>query len=369
MAQSFPTFEFQNIQVEAVVQEAFDLCGKISDEVSGYEKKSALNSLNYIFSEWANQGVNLFAIQSSVIALTAGQNVYSMPAGLVDITEMTCAQFTRPLNGTAASSAGGTPANCFNPLATGGCQQTSPNGNISFLYEPLPTPTPPPYYPLTPPQAYQNPPYQIYYVGITAHSNSTYTLVIEYSNDDVNWFTALETNPTMYYAGIPVWFYLNNPAAALRWRVREVGGNTLWLDQIYFSIPQNSYYMKRISREVYTSVPIKPTQGGLGSWYLDREKVPTLYLWPTPDLSFPYLVFNYMQEIPDVLKFTDTLYVPKRYMKAVASCLGAEIASKFYKDQFQMLDAKAQKSYLIASIEDAERADMHIGVDLTSYFQ
>lgn len=362
MAQSFPTFEFQNIPVDLVVQEAFDLCGKISDEVSGYEKKSALNSLNYIFSEWANQGVNLFAIQSSVIALAAGQNVYTMPPGLVDVTEMTCVQFIRPLNGTAASSAGGNAANCFNPLATGGCQQTSPDGNISFLYEPLPPVA-------NMPDNYQNPPYQIYYVGITAHANSTYTLVIEYSNDNVNWFTALETNPTTYYANIPVWFYLTNPGAALRWRVRETGGATLWLDQINFSIPKNSYYMKRISREVYTSVPIKPTQGGLGSWYLDREKVPTLYLWPTPDLTFPYLVFNYMQEIPDVLKFTDTLYVPKRYMKAVSSCLAAEIASKFYKDQFPMLDAKAQKSYLIASTEDAERADMHIGIDLTPYFR
>jgi hypothetical protein len=127
--------------------------------------------------------------------------------------------------------------------------------------------------------------------------------------------------------------------------------------------------MKRISREVYTSVANKTTTGGLGSWYLDREKDPILYLWPTPDISFPYLVFNYMQEIPDVLKFSDTLYVPKRYMKAVSSTLAAEMASKFYKDQFQMLDAKAQRSYQIAAAEDSERADMHIGADLTSYFQ
>lgn len=363
MPQSFPTFEFQNIPVDAVVKEAFDLCGKISDEVSGYEKQSALNSLNYIFSEWANQGVNLFAIQSSVIALTAGQNAYAMPAGLVDITEMTCSQFIRPLNGVAASSAGGNAQNCFDPLATGGCQQTAPNGNISFHFTPLPPPLPSP--------TYTNPPYQIYYVGIQAQGPdpSIYTLVIEYSNNNTDWFTALETNPTTYYEGRPVWFSLTFPGNGFYWRVRETGDATLWLNQIYFSIPKNSYYMKRISREVYTSVPVKPTQGGLGSWYLDREKVPTLYLWPTPDLSFPYLVFNYMQEIPDVLKFTDTLYLPKRYMKAASACLGAEVASKFYKDQFSMLDAKAQKSYLIASTEDAERADMHVGIDLTSYFQ
>ena len=362
MAQSFPTFQFQNIPVDNVIQEAFDLCGKISDEVSGYEKQSALNSLNYIFAEWANQGVNLFAIESSVISLNQGQNAYTMPGGLVDITEMTCAQFTRLLNGTAASSAGGNASNCFNPLATGGCQQTSPNGNISFNFTPLP-PVP------TPPSSYTNPPYQIYYVGIQAQNVSTYTLAIEYSNDNINWSLALQTNPTNYVPGVQTWFYMTTPGNGLWWRVRETGGNTLWLNQIYFSVPLNSYYMKRISREVYTSVPNKTTQGGLGSWYLDREKDPVLYLWPTPDLSFPYIIFNYMQEIPDVLKFSDTLYVPKRYMKAVASCLAAEMASKFYKDQFEMLDAKAQRSYLIASTEDAERADMHIGVDLTSYFQ
>jgi hypothetical protein len=369
MTQSFPTFQFQNIPVNAVVQEAFDLCGKVSDEVSGYEKQSALNSLNYIFAEWANQGVNLFAIESSVIQLSGGQNIYSMPDGLVDITEMTCSQFQRPLNGVAESSDGGNPENCFNPLATDGCQQIAPNGNISFKYIPLPPPPRPPLYPPVPIPPYSNPPYQIYYVGITAQELSTYTLAIEYSNDNINWNLALQTNPTNYVPGVPTWFYLNTPGIGLWWRVRETGGATLWLNQINFSMPTNSYYMKRISREVYTSVPSKTTTGGLGSWYLDREKVPTLYLWPTPDLSFPYLVFNYMQEIPDVLKFSDTLYVPKRYMKAVSSCLAAEISSKFYKDQFAMLDAKAQRSYLIASTEDAERADMHIGVDLTSYFQ
>ena len=371
MTQSFPTFKFQDIPVDSIVREAFDLCGKISDEVSGYEKQSALNSLNYIFAEWANQGVNLFAIESSVIALVNGQNAYAMPAGLVDITEMTCAQFTRPLNGTAASSAGGVAQNCFDPLATEGCEQTEPNGNISFHYVAIPTPTPPPYFPPQPQPLNANPPYQIYYVGIQAQGPdpSIYTLVIEYSNNNQDWFTALETNPTTYYAGIPVWYSLTFPGNGFYWRVRETGGATLWLNQIYFSMPKNSYYMKRISREVYTSVPNKTTTGGLGTWYLDREKDPILYLWPTPDVSFPYLVFNYMQEIPDVLKFSDTLYVPKRYMKAVSSTLAAEMASKFYKDQFQMLDAKAQRSYQIAAAEDSERADMHIGVDLTSYFQ
>ena len=362
MAQSFPTFQFQNIPVNDIMQEAFDLCGKISDEVSGYEKQSALNSLNYIFSEWANQGVNLFSIQSAVVPLSAGQNAYTMPDGLVDITEMTCSQFIRPLNGTAASSAGGTAQNCFDPLATGGCQQTSPDGDISFHYTTLP-PSP------DLPANYTNPPYQIYYVGIQAQNVSTYTLAIEYSIDGTNWKLALQTNPTNYIPGTPVWFYLTAPGNGLYWRVRETGGATLWLNQIYFSIPKNSYYMKRISREVYTSVPVKPTQGGLGSWYLDREKVPVLYLWPTPDLTFPYLVFNYMQEIPDVLKFTDRLYVPKRYMKAVSATLAAEMASKFYVDRFPMLDAKAQRSYQLAADEDAERADMNIGIDVTSYYQ
>lgn len=369
MTQSFPTFNFQNIPVDSIVQEAFDLCGKISDEVSAYEKQSALNSLNYIFAEWANQGVNLFAIESAVIALRDGQNAYSMPDGMVDITEMTCAQFTRPLNGLAYSSAGGNPQNCFNPISIDGCQQVSPNGNISFHYTAVPPSPPSPLYPTQSASLNTNPPYQIYYVGIQAHAVSKYTLAVEYSNDNVNWFTALEATPVTYYPGIPVWFSLPFPGNGFWWRVRETGGATLWLDQIYFSIPNNSYLMTRISREVYTSVPNKPVTGGLGSWYLDREKVPTLYLWPTPDLSFPYLVFNYMQEIPDVLKFSDTLYVPKRYMKAVSSCLAAEMASKFYKDQFAMLDAKAQRSYQIAAVEDAERADMHIGVDLTSYFQ
>lgn len=347
--QSFPTYNFQNITVEEILKEAFEQCGEIFDSVNGLEKESAKRSLNFMFSEWVNLGLNLFTVNNAIIPLVLGQNEYSLPSGLIDITEMTCSQFTRMLGGTAFSSAGGNANNCFDGDSSSGCLQTAPNGNISYNYGP----------------GTQN---QIYYVGIQSNANETYTLAFEYSLDDDNWTTAFLSSPTYYPVGRQIWYVLPVSAAANVWRIRETGGNTLNIQEIYFNQPSNSYMLKRMSREMYTSISNKTMQGGLGSWYLDKTKVPTLFMWPTPDLSFPFLVYNYMSDIPDVLRFTDTLYVPKRFMKAVAYGLSALIADKFYKDQFPIRDQIAKEAYTNAAVEDSERADMHIWVDCTSYF-
>lgn len=347
--QSYPTFEFQNIQVEEVITESFEQCGLLGPEASALQKVSARRSLNLMFSDWVNMGLNLFTVKKGIIQLVMGQNTYSVPPGIVDMLEVNCVQITRQLDGIAASSAGGEPENCFDGDSSTGCLQTAPDGNISYNYGPLTQ-------------------YQIYHVGIQTVENSIYTLVFEYSLDNENWVTVQETGPVTYTAQQAIYYALPNTAAANVWRIREVGGATLNISEIYLNIPTNSYFMNLLSRELYTSISNKPLQGGLGGYYLDRTKVPTLYLWPTPDLTFPFLTFNYVQDIPDVLKFTDTLYLPKRFMKAVTSGLAALISQKFFPEKYDMLANAADIAYQNASNEDAEKAKMHISADLTSYY-
>ena len=47
-----------NLQIEEIIEEAFERCGL--EVLGGYDLKTARRSLNLMFSEWANRGLNLW---------------------------------------------------------------------------------------------------------------------------------------------------------------------------------------------------------------------------------------------------------------------------------------------------------------------
>ena len=68
-----------------IVEEAFERAG--SELRSGYDLKTARRSLNLLFADWANRGVNLWTIDSSTIPLVAGTATYTLPSDTVDLLE------------------------------------------------------------------------------------------------------------------------------------------------------------------------------------------------------------------------------------------------------------------------------------------
>ena len=76
-----------NLSVEEVVEEAFERCGL--EVRSGYDLKTARRSMNLIFSDWANRGLNLWTIDYGFQTLTAGTNFYAINQNVVDIIDAT----------------------------------------------------------------------------------------------------------------------------------------------------------------------------------------------------------------------------------------------------------------------------------------
>lgn len=74
-----------NMDLTEIVEEAFERAG--SELRSGYDLKTARRSLNLLFADWANRGVNLWTIDSSTIPMVAGTATYSLPADTVDLLE------------------------------------------------------------------------------------------------------------------------------------------------------------------------------------------------------------------------------------------------------------------------------------------
>ena len=68
-----------------LVEEAFERCG--SELRSGYDLRTARRSLNLLFADWANRGINMWTFEQGTIPLVAGTATYNLPADTVDLME------------------------------------------------------------------------------------------------------------------------------------------------------------------------------------------------------------------------------------------------------------------------------------------
>jgi hypothetical protein len=74
-----------NLDLSEIVEEAFERAG--SELRSGYDLRTARRSLNLLFADWANRGVNMWTFDQGTINLVPGQNTYPLPTDTVDLLE------------------------------------------------------------------------------------------------------------------------------------------------------------------------------------------------------------------------------------------------------------------------------------------
>ena len=74
-----------NLDLTELVEEAFERVG--SELRTGYDLKTARRSLNLLFADWANRGVNMWTFEQGTIDLVQGQNTYALPNDTVDLLE------------------------------------------------------------------------------------------------------------------------------------------------------------------------------------------------------------------------------------------------------------------------------------------
>jgi len=74
-----------NLDLTELVEEAFERAG--SELRTGYDLRTARRSLNIMFADWANRGINLWTIETGTIDLVQGQNTYPLPDDTIDLLE------------------------------------------------------------------------------------------------------------------------------------------------------------------------------------------------------------------------------------------------------------------------------------------
>jgi len=74
-----------NLDLNDMVEEAFERAG--SEMRTGYDLRTARRSLNLLFADWANRGVNMWTFEQNTITLVAGQPTYALPDDTVDLLD------------------------------------------------------------------------------------------------------------------------------------------------------------------------------------------------------------------------------------------------------------------------------------------
>ena len=76
-----------NLDVGEIIEEAYERCGL--EVRTGYDARTARRSLNLMFADWANRGLNLWTVKQGTITLTAGQAQETLTDDVVDLLEVT----------------------------------------------------------------------------------------------------------------------------------------------------------------------------------------------------------------------------------------------------------------------------------------
>ena len=75
-----------NLDVAEVIEEAYERCGL--EVRTGYDARTARRSLNLMFADWANRGLNLWTVSSATVTLTQGTATVTLGSDVVSILEV-----------------------------------------------------------------------------------------------------------------------------------------------------------------------------------------------------------------------------------------------------------------------------------------
>jgi len=72
-----------NLDIDDLIAEAFERCGL--ETRTGYDILTARRSLNLLFADWANRGLNLWTIEQRQTTMVVGQAEYTLPSDTVNV--------------------------------------------------------------------------------------------------------------------------------------------------------------------------------------------------------------------------------------------------------------------------------------------
>ena len=125
--------------------------------------------------------------------------------------------------------------------------------------------------------------------------------------------------------------------------------------------------LSRISRADYEMLPSKDSEGKPSQFYFERTTTPTLYVYPTPDLSTYTIRYYYLKRLDDIDVPTDDPNVPFRFLPCLTAGMAYYIAMKKAPQMMPNLKQVYEEEFKRSMDEDRDRASFS-AVPGRSYF-
>ena len=119
-----------NLNMAEITEEAFERCGL--ELRTGYDAKTARRSLNLLFADWANRGLNLWTIEQvtqSLARLSSSSSVATYPIGTITMTVGASGSFS--VGETITGGTSGTTASIITKPSSTTMTLTVPSGDFT----------------------------------------------------------------------------------------------------------------------------------------------------------------------------------------------------------------------------------------------
>jgi hypothetical protein len=287
-----------NLDLTEIVEEAFERAG--SELRSGYDLKTARRSLNLLFADWANRGVNMWTFDQGTINLVPGQNTYPLPTDTVDLLEHVIR--------TGAGSA-------------------STQSDLTITRISVST------YATIPNKLQQARPIQVWIQRLDGQTSAVKTTISA---------TITSTATT-----IAVTSAANLPATGFI----LIGSETIGYGYISGNTLSNC-----VRGQNNTTAAAHTAGDGV---YV--QNLPAITVWPTPDNSQTYqFVYWRLRRIDDAGGGVNTMDVPFRFLPCMVAGLAYYLALKVPNggQRLDILKAQYDEAWQLASDEDREKASV-----------
>ena len=295
-----------NLDLSELVEEAFERAG--SELRTGYDLRTARRSLNIMFADWANRGINMWTIETGSINLVQGQNTYPLPNDTIDLLEH--------LIRTDANS-------------------TSNQADLTITRISVST------YATIPNKLTQARPIQVWiqrYNGQASPISATLTTTITSTSD-----TIVLSDVT----GLPAAGFIKIDDEIINYGYITQNANAV------------SGTLSSCFRGQQNTIAVGHTAAATVYW----QQVPAITVWPTPDNVQPYtFVYWRLRRTQDAGGGVNIMDVPFRFIPCMAAGLSYYIAGKVPQgmERIGMLKQQYDEAWELAAYEDHEKAALRL---------
>jgi len=287
-----------NLDLTEIVEEAFERAG--SELRTGYDLRTARRSLNLLFADWANRGVNMWTFEQGTLTFTQGLNTYALPNDTVDLLEH---------------------------VIRTGAGNSSTQSDLTITRISVST------YATIPNKLQQARPIQVWFQRLDGQTSSVGTTL----NGGIS---ATDTTITLTNAaGLPATGFLLIESETIQYGY--ISGNVLYNCFRGQNGTTAAAHLTGVS--VYS------------------QNLPSVTVWPTPDGSQTYqFVYWRMRRIDDAGGGARTMDVPFRFLPCLVAGLAYYLALKVENgaQRLEVLKAQYDEAWQLAAGEDQEHASL-----------